>query len=255
MDLHVYIKVGQILLTQHYMKLQWRIPVIGLARSRLCLFGFRRDHGKQQEKEAMKEEMYLPGFKAQTSFWGKSDLVEPLPHIHRQHVAFLDIVAIPGSLLTSGSGRWGFPSRLGFPHREMNHCSLRPTKQSWLPCRFWRQQGRKIQFTGVRCIQKQMPATRYRNGGKCAVEGCVSSGQTKPGKCCLSPFQFPTMSAPASSPGPPALPHRRPGRLRARPAALPGAKVPGEGDPGLRTEAKRRPPGAQFMFLKNSLYC
>lgn len=128
MDLCAYIEIGKIPLVRHYMKLQWRIHVISLTRNRLCLFGFRRDSGKQQEKEAMKEGLHLHSFKAQTSFWGNSDLVKPLPHIHRQHVAFLDIVAIPRSLLTRGSGHQGFPSRLGygFPHGLMNHCGLEP---------------------------------------------------------------------------------------------------------------------------------
>lgn len=73
----------------------------------------------------MKVGTYLPSFKAQMSFWG---LVKPVPHIHRQHVTFLDIVAISGSLLTRGSGHWGFPSGLGyrFPHRVMNYCDLKP---------------------------------------------------------------------------------------------------------------------------------
>ena len=54
-------------------------------------------------------------------------ITKALPHIHRQHVAFLDIVAIPGSLLTRESGHWGFPSRQGyrFPHKVMNHCGLK----------------------------------------------------------------------------------------------------------------------------------
>jgi len=72
--------------------------------------------------------MYLPSFEAQTSFRGKSGLVKPLPHIHRQHVAFLDVVAPLGSPLTRGSGHRGFPSRMGykFPCRLMNHCGLKP---------------------------------------------------------------------------------------------------------------------------------
>lgn len=64
MDLHA----DKTNLTWHYMRLQGRIHVISLTRSRLFLFGFRRDRGKQKEQKTVKEGTYLPSFKAQTSF-------------------------------------------------------------------------------------------------------------------------------------------------------------------------------------------